>query len=97
MIDFETAKRRIIETWLPICGEDLMTPAVLLDDKTEEHAWGWVFYWAPADPSKVPENEAKWGYHPLLVDRTNGNVHPVGTAGMKIAIAQLLWDRESPS
>jgi hypothetical protein len=95
MIDIDTAKQLITEQWLPACEEDLETPAMLLEDKTEEFEWGWTFYWQPVDPSQVPKDRAKWGYLPILVDRTNGNVCPVGTAGLKVAILHLLSGRDS--
>jgi hypothetical protein len=94
MIDLETAKTIVVERVLAHRETDLRTPAILLEDQIEEHEWGWVFHWRPKNPEQVPEEEAKWGYFPILVDRITGNIRHVGTAGIKLAIAGLLWDRE---
>ena len=95
MIDIETAKQMVMDKWFPAYEEDLETPAMLLENNTEEHEWGWVFYWGPADPAQVPNDRAKWGYLPIIVDRINGNIRQVGGAGIKVAIAKLLWERDS--
>jgi hypothetical protein len=94
MIDLETAKQMAITKLLRHYEADLNTRAVIIDHMIEEHEWGWVIHWEPEDPSKVPEDEAKWGYFPVIVDRETGGVHPVGTAGPKAAIAKLLWNRQ---
>lgn len=96
MIDCETAKTIVVERFLAKLEDDLRTPAVLIDEKTEEHDWGWMFYWQPKDLTLVPEEEAKWGYSPIIVDRLTGNFRMVGSVGPKLAIAALLWDRPKP-
>ena len=93
-IDFATARRLVVEKWLPACEEDLETSAVLFDDRIEEHEWGWLFYWGPKDSSAVPHDVARWGYRPILVDRMTGNIFEAGTGGLHAAVAKLLWERK---
>jgi hypothetical protein len=95
MIDLETARKMVFDKILVHYEPDLQTPAVILDDKTEEFAWGWIFYWEPKDPDRVPAEEARWGYFPILVNRRTGRIRHVGTAGIKAAIAALLWDQQT--
>jgi hypothetical protein len=92
--DLETARRHVLEKWLPACEEDIESSAVLFDDRTEEHEWGWIFYWGPKDPAAVAPEVARWGYRPILVDRITGNIYEAGTSGLTATIAKLLWERE---
>lgn len=94
MLDFDAARNSVVRKWLPALAEDLCTPAVLIEDQTEEHEWGWLFRWKPLDPSAVPPEEASWGFSPIIVDRVTGNAHHVGTVGTRAAVLRLLWDRE---
>ena len=53
----------------------------ILNDKTEEHEFGWVFYY---DSAKYIETEdfrdALAGNAPLIVDRNTGEIFVTGTA-----------------
>jgi hypothetical protein len=91
--DLATARQHVIENWLPGIEQDLETSVVVFDERTEEHEWGWLF-WGPKDPSAVASEESRWGYKPILVDRMSGNIYEVGTGGLKLTIAKLLWDRK---
>ena len=47
----------------------------LLENLTEEHDFGWVFFWGPVD-----DNVLVGGNAPLIVSRSDGSVHVTGTA-----------------
>ena len=47
----------------------------LLDNLTEEHDFGWIFFWGPVD-----ENVLVGGNAPFIVSRSDGSIHGTGTA-----------------
>ena len=90
MIDYETARQIVISKWLPHKEEELGWPVVVDDEETEEYEWGWVIYYRPAEPERIPKTVARRGYLPLVVDRSNGLSFPVGTSGLYPAVRKLL-------
>jgi len=93
MITAHEAKTAAVE-WLLRSEEDLGTPPEIIDDESQEYPWGWVFFWAPADQSKVPPERLEWGFMPIMVNRKTGRAFPVGTVGVTGALFGLGWDRE---
>jgi len=80
MIEKETAvanARMFISALRVAGGNDL----VLLEDKTIERSFGWVFFY---DSRKFLDTHdrlhALLGNAPLIVDRRDGSVHLTGTA-----------------
>ena len=90
MIDYEAAKQIVSKSWIPIVEEEIGAAAVIVDEKSEEYEWGWVIYWRPAEPLRVPGEAARGAYLPFVVDRTNGVSFPVGTSGLYFAVRRLL-------
>lgn len=80
MIDLETAQRLAREK---IAGWKLPdgNSWVLVDDLTQEHDFGWVFFYTTrrfqetGDPHAAPVGNA-----PIIVDRADGSVHLTGTS-----------------
>jgi len=54
---------------------------VLLEEKTTEHRWGWVFFYTSRLWQQTGElRYALAGNAPLIVERQSGRVLPTGTA-----------------
>jgi hypothetical protein len=94
MIDLETARKNLMERVLLKMEPALGTRAIVDDAKTEEHEWGWMFYWHVEDPNRVPPEHAGYDSFPILVDRVTGFVELVGNGGPRMAVFQLLESRK---
>ncbi|CAN5609154.1 hypothetical protein BH11PLA2_BH11PLA2_06790 [soil metagenome] len=92
MLDFQNAKRVAREKWLSAFDDKLGGPQVICDADCAEYEWGWLIAWGPTFPDQVPPDGGVFRW-PVLVDRMNGNLQNVSTAGVRIAIMKLLERR----
>jgi Immunity protein 35 len=80
VIDVESARiiaKRTIDAYADDCGE----PLALLDARTLESDFGWVFFYESARFLETGEFAARMaGNAPLIVSRANGEVIVTGTA-----------------
>jgi len=66
---------------LPGYSEKEHLHLVIVESETEEHDFGWVFYWTSREYLETNEiRYALGGNAPLIVDRRDGSIHPTGTA-----------------
>ncbi|CAM3181735.1 YrhB domain-containing protein [Rariglobus hedericola] len=66
---------------LPGHAEKAPTHLMILDALTEEHDFGWVFYWTSREYHETGDiRHALGGNAPLIVDRDDGSIHITGTA-----------------
>ncbi|MGC4073109.1 MAG: YrhB domain-containing protein [Nibricoccus sp.] len=66
---------------LPGHAEKTPTHLMILDAQTEEHDFGWVFYWTSREYHETGDiRHALGGNAPLIVDREDGSLHVTGTA-----------------
>jgi hypothetical protein len=83
------AREIVLEEWLPVCQLESEAPVVLVDEATEEHEWGWVFYVQPS-PGDLPVEDGSHECSAFIVDRETGISLPVSTAGLRVSVARLL-------
>ncbi|MGN6151599.1 MAG: YrhB domain-containing protein [Lysobacteraceae bacterium] len=80
MLDIVQAReiaKRTIDAYADDCGE----PLALLDARTLESDFGWVFFYESARFLESGESSARMaGNAPLIVSRANGEVIVTGTA-----------------
>jgi hypothetical protein len=81
MIDKDFARRLASEHIEEGCQtEDGVTP-VILDDKTIERPFGWVFFYESREYLDTRDLALRMiGNAPLIVDRRDGSIHVTGTA-----------------
>jgi hypothetical protein len=66
---------------LPGHAEQAATHLMILEAETEEHDFGWVFYWTSREYHETGDiRHALGGNAPLIVDRDDGRIHITGTA-----------------
>jgi hypothetical protein len=66
---------------VPGFGHHLRSSVVILDEQTEEHEFGWVFFYdCPECVVDGDCSHALSGNAPLIVDRYNGRLYITGTA-----------------
>jgi hypothetical protein len=96
MIDIAAARKIVLEMWTAGCVLNLQTDVILLDERTEEYDWGWVFYLHARDPSLIPESRSYMGTYPsgFLVDRVTGITIPAMSSGLVVSVHRLLELRE---
>jgi hypothetical protein len=83
MIDRDHA-RQIVADWLaahPARGQDGNLELCILDDRTCELDFGWVFFYTSRLWHETQDfRHAIAGNAPLIVDRRDGTLHPTATA-----------------
>jgi hypothetical protein len=81
VIDRDFARRLVSEHIEEGCQtKDGFTP-VILDDKTIERAFGWVFFYQSREYLDTGDLGFRMlGNAPLIVDRSDGSIHVTGTA-----------------
>ena len=94
MVTAHQAKQRVLE-WLQKAERDMNSfgsalpgysekehlHLAVVESETEEHDFGWVFYWTSREYLETGEiRYALGGNAPLIVDRNNGSIHVTGTA-----------------
>jgi hypothetical protein len=90
-IDFDEAKRRIEEKWLPIAAQRVGTAVAIIDELCVEYDWGWVIYWKPINPELGKPDFVNEYHFPFTVDRVTGNTGlSGGTYGIERGIVELL-------
>jgi len=91
--------RTLVETRLRLLERSMRMPLAILDDKTIERPWGWVFFWNSVvyrdsrDPARMVA-----GLAPFLINRRTGERGPTGTAHpvdtyIRRYERQLFWRR----
>lgn len=73
--------RSLVESRLRLLERSMRQPLAILDDKTIERPWGWVFFWdslAYRD-ARDPARRAA-GNAPFLINRLTGESAPTGSA-----------------
>lgn len=93
-IDFEKAKRRVAERWLPIAEQRIGTTARIVDARCVEYDWGWVIHWEPAEPERGDPRFVNEYHYPFTADRVTGDTGlSRGTFGLERGIIELLQRR----
>jgi hypothetical protein len=88
---------------LPGYSEKEHLHLIIVEPETEEHDFGWVFYWTSREYIETGEvRYALGGNAPLIVDRRDGGIHPTGTARMtaersRILVTDRAYARSAPS
>jgi hypothetical protein len=77
------AKHRVETQWMAAVQSGMGCPVLIDDSLTEEHPWGWVFYFVASEPDKCKKR-----YHKVEIAyyRATGNSIPVGTKGLENAL-----------
>lgn len=66
---------------LPGYSEKEHLHLIIVESGTEEHDFGWVFYWTSREYFETGDiRYALGGNAPLIVDREDGSLHVTGTA-----------------
>jgi Immunity protein 35 len=82
MVDEEKAKKIAMEhisTHIHIAGDEI----VIMDDKTIEKKWGWIFFYQ--GKRWIDTNDRRYkilGLYPLVIEKNDGSLHylNVGTS-----------------
>jgi hypothetical protein len=80
------AKTETVRIWLSASQRGLGCSVVIDDSRTEEHDWGWVFWFVPENPELCQQ---AWPFARYAFDQHSGHSVPVGTKGLEGAIAHL--------
>lgn len=99
MIDREFARRIAAEHLEEGCPNPSGVTPVILDSKTIERDFGWVFFYESKEYLDTREIGARMlGNAPIIVDRRDGSVHVTGSAmPVERYIAEYERRRSSPS
>lgn len=91
--------RAIVEGRLRQLERSMRMPLAILDDKTIERPWGWVFFWnSIAYRDSRDTKRMVVGNAPFLINRMTGERGPTGTAHpvetyIRRYERQLFWRR----
>jgi hypothetical protein len=85
-VDRSEARQRLQALWTPAVETNMGCEMYIDDALTEEHSWGWVFYFVPRQPEQCqrPYKRRAFAFH-----RVSGDSIPVGTKGLEGALLHL--------
>jgi hypothetical protein len=85
-VDVLEAKQQLQRLWTPTVQAVMGCEMQIEDTLTEEHPWGWVFYFVPrhSDQCQQPYKRRAYAFH-----RESGDSIPVGTKGIEDALRHL--------
>lgn len=94
LIDFEEAKLRVADRWLPINERRVKTQVAIVDELCIEYEWGWEIHWQPINPDDGDPRFVNEYHFPYLADRVTGTVWlSGGTRGIRRGIIELIQMR----